>query len=247
MKPETAAGLTRWWTRIYTMSLPRPQRDRRREELDSDLRESLADTDASRQILSRLVFGAFDDVIWSATQMERTARESFWWSVGSALTVSSVVIWLAYTPDGLVMRTWSWLWPLTTILHVLGLATFIGLRTAVDLRLTGRVFENVPVADLVGKLTPATVVAALVTILTGLALYMADAARFSANTMFQFKIGLLAAAMLNMWYLHAVTFRTVARWGTAGVPPAAARISAYLSLTLWAAMIVFSLLMPYTF
>jgi len=247
MNPERAARLTRWWTRIYTMSLPREQRDIRRAEVESDLWESLSDADASGQIISRLVLGAVDDITWSMTQMERTARESLWWSVGSVLTVSLIVVWLAYTPDGTPMRTWSWAWPLTTILHVLGLVAFIGLRTAVDLRLASPAFGTVPISDLVRRLMPATIVTATVTIVSGLALYMADAGRFATNPMFQIKLAVLAIVLLNVWYLHAVTFRTLDNWSTVSVPPAAARISGVLSLVLWATVIVFSLLTPFVF
>lgn len=53
--PATAARLTRWWARLYTVGLPREQRDRRLAELESDLWESLADRAGAREIVERTV------------------------------------------------------------------------------------------------------------------------------------------------------------------------------------------------
>jgi len=245
MKPETAAALARGWSRLYTLALGRERRERRRAEIESDLWESLADADASRQIFARFVRGAFDDIAWSAGQLDRASRNSLWWTVGSLIALSSVVLWLTWTPDGRVMRESPWGWPLALILHNLGLVAFIGLRTAIDLRLTSRVFGSVRVSRLVRQLTPATTGAAVVVIGSGLALFMADAASLLGNRMIQLKLGLLAMALLNAWWLHAIVLRHVDPWDTAEVAPPAARIAGWLSMSLWAALIVASMVAPF--
>jgi hypothetical protein len=245
MRPETAAGLTRAWSRIYTMGLSRAERIRRRAELESDLWESLADPQASQQILSRLMRGAIDDIAWSAGQMNRAARGSLLWTVGSLLVFSTVALWLAYAPDGRLMRESMWGWPLALVLHNLGFVALIALRIAVDLRLTSGIFGAVPVSELVRKLMPATVLAALIVIASGLALFTPDPGRTLANEMGQVKLVLLVVALLNAWFLHAVTFRTIEQWDTAEVVPVAARVSGIASMTLWASIIVTSMLAPF--
>ena len=245
MSPPMAARLARWWTRTYTAGLPDAIRDARRAEVESDLWESLTDPVASRQILPRLVLGAVDDLTWSVTCMDQTARSSTWWSVGSLATASVIWVWLAHPPDGEAVRYSRWAWPLGTTIHVLGLAAFIGLRTVVDLRLLGRALGAVQVSGLVARLTPWILAAAAVTTASGLALYMADPARLLANPLFQVKIAALVAALLNAWYFHAVTLRSVREWDLSTTPPLAARASACVSLGIWVTVIVVSQLVPY--
>jgi hypothetical protein len=244
MNPPLAARLTRWWTRTYTAGLPNAIRDARRAEVESDLWESLADPAAARQILPRLVLGAVDDLAWSVTCMDQTTRSTTWWSVGSLATASVMWLWLAHAPDGEGIRDSRWVWPLATTIHVLGLVAFIGLRMVVDLRLMGQALGTVQVSGLVARLTPWTLAAGAVTLGSGLALYMAEPARFLADPLFQIKIAALAAALLNAWYFHAVTFRSVRDWDLSATP-LAARLSAYVSLGIWATVIVVSQLMPY--
>lgn len=241
-----AARLARLWTRTYTAGLPREIRDARRAEVESDLWESLADPAAASQILPRLVLGALDDVTWSMTCMDHTTRSSTWWSVGSLATAALTWFWLTNTPSGSVMFDTQWAWPLATTIHVLGLAAFISLRTVVDLRLMGHALGSLQVSGLVALLTPWTLAAGSVTLASGLALYMAEPERFLANPFFQIKIAALIAALLNVWYFHAITFRGVRNWDTSA-PPLAARASAWISVGIWVVVIVMSQLVPYHF
>jgi len=244
MRAQTAAHLLRWWTRLYTVAMPREQRERRRAEVESDLWESLRDPAGSRQILSRLLLGVADDVGWSITHMEQTSRSSLWWSVGSLLVFVAVAGTLIYAPESAVMREAIWAWPTVAGLHVVGIVTLISLRLLIDLRLIGLrwPFGGVPMATLARRVTPWTALAVLLTLATGLALYAVDPGDLAANSMFQIKIAALVLALVNVWYCHAVALRDAAQWQ----PTPAARASGYLSLTLWAVLIGISLLVPYT-
>lgn len=245
MRPATAASVLRWWTRLYTAGLPRAERESRRAEVESDLWESLRDPVGSRQIWSRLFLGAVDDVSWSITSMEQASRSSLWWSVGSLLTVSAVAVLLISSPDSAAMRETMWAWPAAKVLHVLGLVALVGLRLFIDLRLIGGFLGAVPVATLVQSVTPWTVGAALVTVATGLALFVADPNLLAANTLFRLKVAALGVALVNLWYLHAVALRGVAEWDANKPVPPAARASSYLSLILWVSVIGISLLVPF--
>jgi len=74
MSPRAAAGVARWWTRVYTAVLPGHLRDARRAEVESDLWESVSDGAPSRHILARLALGIGDDLTWSLTFMDATIR-----------------------------------------------------------------------------------------------------------------------------------------------------------------------------
>jgi hypothetical protein len=145
------------------------------------------------------------------------------------------------------MREWSWVWPATIALHVMGMVALIGLRMFVDLRLIGLSWavDGVPTAALVQRITPWTLVAAVVVLATGLALVAGEPRLVATNSIFQLKIAAVVLALVNAWYLHAVALRGVAQWDSRRAPTPAARASAYVSLVLWVVVIGSSMLAPY--
>ena len=90
---RAATAAVRAWTMLYTSRLPIEQRDARREEIDSDLWESVNDPASDRrslafQIAARLIRGIPDDLGWRSEQAARAAARR--WRV--ALTVAAVAI-----------------------------------------------------------------------------------------------------------------------------------------------------------
>ena len=67
-----ASSAVRTWTRFYTWGLPADLRDARREEIESDLWESVVDADRqdrlALQIWWRLLGGLSDDLGWRSEQ-----------------------------------------------------------------------------------------------------------------------------------------------------------------------------------
>lgn len=245
MSPRTAADVARWWTRLYTAGVPEDERAARRAEIESDLWESLMDPVAARQIPARLALGIVDDLTWSLTHMDTSTRATTKWSVGSLVVFAATWLWLANAPQSLTMRESYWAFPAALVLHVLGIVMFVGLRFALDLRLTGLALTSVPVSEMVSRLAPWTLVGATVTVVSGMALYSAEAARFAANPVFEIKIVALAAALANVWFFHAVTCRRIGPWSVDSVPPLAARLSGYVSLALGAVIITAGELAPF--
>lgn len=245
MKPHTAVRLVRWWTSLYTVVLPPDARAARREEVESDLWESLADPDAAHDILPRLLLGAVDDIAWSAEHMDTTGRSSAWSGLGVLLTISVSWLWLANSPMSLTMRETIWAFPLALTCHLLGLVLLFALSGAVDLRLTGLAFADANVSGLIRRLRPWTIVSAVVTAASGVALYMADPAAAAANPLFRIKLGLLALAVVNAGFVQSLALRHVDAWQDAR-PPALARASGFVSLALWTMVIVAGRLMSFS-
>jgi hypothetical protein len=237
MSPHTAARVARHWTRLYTAGLPADVRDMRRAEVESDLWESLLDATGSRHILARLALGVVDDLTWSLTQMDTNTRASAKWSIGSLLVFAATWLWLANAPASITMRESYWAFPAALVLHVLGVVMFVGLRFALDLRLTGLALTTLPVSEMVSRLAPWTLLGGTVTAVSGMALYSAGFNHLAANPAFEMKIAALALALANAWFFHAVTCRRIAEWNERAVPPLAARVSGYVSLALWATII----------
>ena len=238
MSPRAAAGVTRWWTRCYTAGLPLDLREARRAEVESDLWESLADGGTARHILARLALGIVDDLTWSLTLMDTDSRAATAWSIGSLAVFVLSWLWLSLAPESLVMRESAWAFPAALTLHLLGLVLFVGMRLAIDLRLTGWAFGGVAASQLVRRAAPWSLIGAIVTVVSGLALYSTDATRMAANPMFQIKLAALALALANAWLFHAVLCRRMREWDLASAPPAAVQGSAYLSLALWTVILI---------
>lgn len=177
--------------------------------------------------------------------MERTASATYGRAAVWILAILVIALWLSLKPDWEFMRVISWLWPFTEFIHVLSLVGFFGLRTMIDLRLTSRALRRVPIRSLVQKYLPATVILAAVTIASGMALYAATPEAMSARPMFQLKVAVLSVALLNLAFLHAFALPAVERLERKGVIPLSAQISALLSMSLWAVVIVAALLIPY--
>jgi hypothetical protein len=244
MSPRVAAGVARWWTRVYTAGLPADLRESRRAEVESDLWESLADGAPSHHILARTALGLPDDLTWSLTLMDTRTRATATWSIGALLAFALSWMWLSLAPDSLAMRESRWAFPVASIFHLLGIVLFVGMRLVADLRVTGWALGSTPVADVVKRVGPWSLMGAVVTVVSGLALYSADSPRLASNPAFELKIALLSAALVNAWFFHAVLARRAHEW-EAGPPPAAAVASAYLSLVLWVGLIAAGRLVSY--
>ncbi len=97
----TTPAITRRWVRLYTAGLPEQIRTTRRDEIDSDAYEQLAQAQHSaerrqvrREVVGRTVRGAVDDLVWRrevAKAMERTsmraALSQAWWAPVAALVL----------------------------------------------------------------------------------------------------------------------------------------------------------------
>jgi hypothetical protein len=240
MSPRAAAGVARWWTRLYTAGLPIDLRDARRAEVESDLWESVADGAPSRHILARVALGIVDDLSWSLTFMDTSARTTATWSVGSLLVFVLSWLWLSLAPESLAMRESRW------VFHLLGMVLFVGMRLVLDLRVVGWAFGGTAMSEIIKRVGPWSLFGAIVTVVSGMALYTADSPRMAHNAVFQFKVAALSAALLNAWFFHAVLTRRVREWEIGTAPPALAVASAYLSLGLWVVLIIAGRLVAYT-
>ena len=238
MSPRAAAGVARWWTRFYTAGLPVDLRDARRAEVESDLWESVSDGAPSRHILARLALGIGDDLTWSLTFMDTTTRHTAGWSIGSLAVFAMAWLWLSQAPQSAVMRESVWAFPVALVNHLVGLVLLVGIRLPLDLRLMGWAFAGIPVSQLANRTAPFALVGAIVTVVSGMALFSTDPARMASNPWFMFKIAVLAAALANAWFFHAVLARRIQEWDTATDLPVTVQASGLASILLWTLLIV---------
>jgi hypothetical protein len=241
----THADLARLWTRVYTSGLDPSLRDARRAEIESDLWESQQHADGRAQILSRLVAGVVDDVLWRVTHVATGT-----WVSAARLAVICLALlalwqWLITAPASMLIRESRWLFPVIVTLHIIGLVLFLGLTVMLDLRLIGVAWRGVRVSEIVSGLMPWAATGAVLTVLSGMLVYLSDPPHYLANLFFRVKAVAVVLAILNSWLFHSGPYQRVREWDLAPVPPRAARMAGFISLTLWAAAAVFGRLIPW--
>ncbi len=117
-------------------------------------------------------------------------------------------------------------YPYANALHLLGLVMLVGGIGLVDLRVIGA-FRALPLPDLSRYVTPVALAGLALMAVTGFTMFAADAEALIGSTTFRWKLAAIAMALAN-----ALLFRW--RFGDKlDARPAAARVSAALSLLLW--------------
>ena len=241
-----AVALTRTWLRLYTLGLPPEVRESRRAEIESDIWESLHDSTASgSQILPRLAAGVLDDVSWRAGYLPNESR-TMGLAVGSgALLLVAMWQWLAHSAASEVILESAWVYPIVESAHVLGITVFLGLSVMLDLRLLGLSMRRVPVNELTAQVLAWATPSGLLTLATGMLLFITEPERLAANAFVQLKAVALILAVANLLVFHLVVYSRVDDWTNLARPPRAARLSAAFSLMLWSVVLIASRLIAY--
>lgn len=99
------------------------------------------------------------------------------------------------------LRASEWVYPLVNTLHIAGIALLLGGILILDWRLLRR--RAAPgVSVLAAVLLPAARGGFMLAVCAGLLLFIARPLDYAINTLFQFKLGFIALALLNIVLLH---------------------------------------------
>ena len=153
--------------------------------------------------------------------------------------------WLATTTWSIALHESLYMYPLIESTHVLGLFLFAGTIAMVDLRLLGVAFREIPVSEINARILPWTVAGAVVMVVTGVLLFYAIPVRSYQSLWFRFKVVFLLVAAINVWMFHRRVAINQAVWDAYERPPRPARVSAVVSLSMWACVIVFGRMIAY--
>ena len=153
--------------------------------------------------------------------------------------------WLATTTWSIALHESLYMYPLIESTHVLALFLFAGTIAMVDLRLLGVAFREIPVSEINARILPWTVVGAVVMVVTGVLLFYAIPVRSYQSLWFRFKVVFLLVAAINVWMFHRRVAINQAVWDADERPPRPARLSAVVSLSMWACVIVFGRMIAY--
>lgn len=127
----------------------------------------------------------------------------------------------------------TWWFPLLESIHVLASTFLVGSVLMVDLRLLGVASQALGVTRITREVLPWTRLSALVAVVTGMLLFLANTVRYWENPAFRIKLALLVLAGLNMAFFHLRTVRDVIDWDGGTAPPVSARFAGGFSVLLW--------------
>lgn len=136
------------------------------------------------------------------------------------------------------VREDNFAFPLLEAVHVSAVMLVLGSICMMDLRLLGWSSPRLRVTQISGEALSWTWAAFAIAVVSGSLLMTGQAGAYAANAQFQIKMGLLAAAGVNMLVFHRFAWREVGSWDVASAPPPAARIAGALSLALWIGVVV---------
>jgi hypothetical protein len=146
--------------------------------------------------------------------------------------------WLYDLPISTALRESDVVFPLVETFHVLTISLIAGTIVTVDLRVCGLIFAGEPLTRITRMLLPYTWYGFAVMVITGLPLFVAEAAKLYGNPAFRVKLLLLGFAGLNALLFHRGADSRIgsSQWHGAASPRA--RVLATVSLLLWSGIIV---------
>lgn len=131
-------------------------------------------------------------------------------------------------------------YPLVNAAHIVGIALLFGAIVSLDLRLIGWRSSAVAVDPLAALLIPVAIAGFVVAASAGLLLFATDAQAYAASPLFQAKVAIIAAALLNALWLRLID------WRSADPPRRRLAAAGVASILLWSSAILLGRLIGYS-
>src|SRR5579862_7367907 len=107
--------------------------------------------------------------------------------------------WIERSPAGEFMRGSRVIFPIFEIIHLIGLALFLGTLLLTDMGLLGLAMRRQPMHQVAAALAPWTWRGFAILFLTGPLMFSAQAAKWHDNPIFWLKMLMLIAASIFQW------------------------------------------------
>ena len=151
--------------------------------------------------------------------------------------------WLENTTVALWVSESLWAYPILLSLHIVGLATVVGIFSVRDMRLLGLFSGLQPTAFL--TLSKLAWVGFIINAISGALLFSSQAVTFVDSTPFLLKISCVAAGMVMAGIIQTRLRSELAVGGDNTVIRGSTRLIALVSLSLWVAAIIAGRLIAY--
>lgn len=135
------------------------------------------------------------------------------------------------------IRNSLYLFPMLESFHVIGLALVFGSVAVMDFRMLGLASTHRPFKKVTSDTLKWIWLAFVITLVTGAFMFTTNAVVYYHNPVFRWKMALLLVAGINMGIFELTTGRSAHRWGMDRSAPAAGKVAAVISLTLWITII----------
>ena len=149
------------------------------------------------------------------------------------MSLEGVFHWLESGSISAAVRESPWVFPAVESVHVIAITLVVGSILIVDSRVLGWTSRNERVTEITGSILPWTWGVFCVAAISGFTLFAAKAHTYFANTNFEIKMALIAAAFVNMLVFHLIPYRSVRLWDIGQPAPLLAKLACAVSLTLW--------------
>jgi hypothetical protein len=140
--------------------------------------------------------------------------------------------WCQHTALATAIRSALWPFPVIEIFHIAGMVVVFGAMLVLNLRVFGLILRSEPVSQIAQDLTPFTLTGLGVQFVSGSLMFVTSAMKFTDNAVFGIKIVLVIAAVSYHFAVH----RKVAI--AEDTPAGRLRLSAAVSLVLWAGVVL---------
>lgn len=138
---------------------------------------------------------------------------------------------------GAAIRQSGWAYMVANVGHIAALALFAGAVAVMDLRLAGLLAATAPYRVLRGA-RRAAVAAFAGLIITGAVLFTAEASHVVLNLAFQFKLALIALALINVAWVEAMIVPKLRHTLPLTPLPRGAKFGAIASMAIWLAVAI---------
>jgi hypothetical protein len=143
---------------------------------------------------------------------------------------------------GLAIRHSAWLYPFGNVLHVLGVAVFVGSILALDLRFLGLRRRHVSLEGTSKLLTPVAIAGILMLVPGGLIIFIADAGPLAANGILQLKLFFVVVGIANALLFRSRWNGRLADWDAGASGAGRAQVA---SIAIWLAVPTLGRLIAY--
>jgi len=153
------------------------------------------------------------------------------------MTEEAPAIFVALEQSGLgaAIRQSPWLFPVANVGHILALALFAGAIAIMDVRLLGGLAATTP-AHLLMRARSVAIAAFILQLATGFILFTAEASHLILNPVFQVKLALIAAGLVNLAIFEFGVKRSVVKLSPGVTMPASAKTAGLVSIAIWLAV-----------
>jgi hypothetical protein len=135
--------------------------------------------------------------------------------------------WFDNTPISVAIRNSTYIFPVVEVFHLFGLTLLLGTVTVMCLRVFGLGMRRQSVSEVATQLMPWSVGAALLTIISGILLFLSEALKCYGNEAFPWKMWFLLGGII-LYFLTARRFTH-----PDSVNPFVLKIIGILTMFLW--------------